>query len=235
MIDIHSHFLPEIDDGADSVECSLQMLEDLKQQGVSVVVSTSHYYENQGSVQHFLANREVAYSKLMNGIKQNPGDYPNIVLGAEVALTPGIPQNADLEKLCIGDTNTILIELPYNGYYEWIPYAIYEIVSRRNLVPILAHFERFCTSKQKFEQFATILDLDVKVQINTESLLYRKPYKVVKKLVKMDKFDYIGSDAHNMTTRKSTFAKGIMRIEKKFGRDYLNTLNNNAEKLIGLI
>ena len=234
MVDIHSHFLPEIDDGADSVGCAVEMLADLKKQGVNTVVSTSHYYERHGSVSEFLQNRAESYNKLKHYITQNVGEYPEIVLGAEVALTPNIAKMEDLEKLCIENTNAILIELPYSGYYEWITYAIYEIISRRNLVPILAHFERFCTSKKALEQLENILALEVMVQVNTESLLYRKSYKVVKHLAKMGKIDVVGSDAHNMSSRKSTFEKGTKRIEKKFGKEYMNQLNQNAKKLLGL-
>lgn len=234
MIDFHSHFLPQIDDGADSTECALLMLEDLKNQGVSTIVSTSHYYESRESINSFIARRESSYSRLKQGMKSCNGDYPDIVLGAEVALTPDISKNKDLDKLCIGDTNVILIEMPYNGYYEWIPYVIYDIVSQRNLVPVLAHFERFCTSKKKLEQYENVLALDVKVQINTESLLCRTPFKIVKHLAKEGAIDVIGSDAHNMTTRRSTFADGVKRIEKKFGKEYMIELNNNAKKLLGL-
>ena len=234
MIDFHSHFLPGIDDGADSIECALKMLEDLKKQGVNTVVSTPHYYDWKGSIGDFLSNRENSYNELKQRMQQSDIVFPDIILGAEVALTPDIAKNDDLKKLCIGDTNAILLELPYNGYYEWIPYAIFEITSRCNLVPVLAHFERFCITKKRLEQYEALLDLDVKVQINTESFLYRKPFKVVKHLAKMGAIDVIGSDAHNMTSRKSTFAEGAKRIEKKFGMDYLNKLNSNAKKIIGL-
>jgi len=113
MIDIHSHFLPGIDDGADSEECAIQMLEDLKQQGVNTVVSTSHYYAHNGSIDKFLQDRENSYSQLMHRLDGSREMYPDIILGAEVALTPELSKNEDLGKLCIGDSNAILIELPY--------------------------------------------------------------------------------------------------------------------------
>lgn len=233
MIDFHSHFLPCLDDGAESLECALEMLEDLRNQGVSTVVSTSHFYEPHGSVECFLNKRQASYESVKRYINEKHMDVPGIVLGAEVALTPDIPQIVDLEKLCIGDTNTILIELPYNGYYEWINYAIYDIISKRELVPVLAHFERFCTDKFRFEKLETLLSLEVKVQINTDSILNWKSFKMIKRLAKMGKIDVIGSDAHNMTTRRSTFAQGVKRFEKRFGKDYLELLDENAKNLIG--
>lgn len=232
MVDFHSHFLPGIDDGADTVECSLKMLEEYKKQGVNTVVSTSHYYEWQNDVSEFLKKRENSYNELMKEMHEKSAEYPEIILGAEVALTLDIAKRSDLHRLCIGDTDFILIELPYSGYHEWIPYAIFEITSRCNLKPILAHFERFCTSKSKLEQYKSLLSLDVKVQINTESLLYRKPFKVIKHLAKMNAIDVIGSDAHNMDSRSITFADGVKCIEKKFGKDYLIHLNNSAKKIL---
>ena len=234
MVDFHSHFLPGIDDGADSVECSLEMLADFKSQGVNTVIATSHYYDWQGNITEFLTRREHSYNKLQQALQRESMECPDIVLAAEVALTPDIPKMDDLKKLCIGDSNAIMIELPYSGYYEWIPYALFEISSKYGLAPVLAHFERFCTDKKKFEQYKSLLELDVKVQVNTDSILDRRSYKIVKKLVKMGAVHVIGSDAHSMRTRKSNFYEGAKRIEKKFGKDYLLELNNNAKKIINL-
>ena len=47
MLDIHSHFLPKMDDGSKSVEMSLEMLRSSKAQGVTTIVSTSHFYGSQ--------------------------------------------------------------------------------------------------------------------------------------------------------------------------------------------
>ena len=54
MIDFHSHILPEMDDGSKDVKMSLAMLQMEREQGVTEVVFTPHFYAQQDTVAHFL-------------------------------------------------------------------------------------------------------------------------------------------------------------------------------------
>ena len=57
MIDLHSHILPQMDDGSRSVDESLQMLAALAAQGVTDVAATPHFYASENSPERFLARR----------------------------------------------------------------------------------------------------------------------------------------------------------------------------------
>ena len=232
MIDFHSHILPGIDDGADCVETSLSMLGMLYSQGVTTVVATPHFHGDSESVDEFLTKREKAYLDLMKACEKNCAKIPEIVLGAEVALTLDTPKIEGIEKLCIGDTNTILIELPYRDNSEWITYAVYEIIARCRLVPVLAHFERLCTDKKVLKSFEKLLSLELFVQANADSFLDKYYYKAVKQLVKKGVVDVIGSDMHNLDERKSNMDKAVSKINRKFGKDYFEELQSNAQKLL---
>jgi len=232
MVDFHSHILPNMDDGADSTDCSINMLDIFSKQGVDTVVATPHFYEEHETVAEFLKRRDIAYYNLNSQIKNSGIKCPEIVLGAEVALTPDIAKNADLEKLCIGKSNTILLELPYSNFSEWMTYSIYEIISRWGLKPVLAHFERFCFDKKMLKQFESLLSLELSVQINADSVLDRRLYKIVKHLAKNNLIDVLGSDAHNTDSRKSNFDLATEKITRKFGKQYIITLDCNARKLI---
>ena len=61
MIDFHSHILPAIDDGSQSVEESLEMLRALKAQGVDTVIATSHFYATHRSPESYLQRRKAAF------------------------------------------------------------------------------------------------------------------------------------------------------------------------------
>ena len=64
--DYHSHILPNIDDGSDSIKTSLKMIKMMKQQGIGIIVATPHFYmHREVSLDSYLVKRQNAYEKLM--------------------------------------------------------------------------------------------------------------------------------------------------------------------------
>ena len=106
-IDYHSHILPCIDDGADSIEKSLMMLEKAKKYGIQAIYATPHCYMHKTNVHMFCEMRKCAYEK----IKDMNTNIP-ILMGAEVLLFPGLENLPDLEKFCLEESNSLLIEMP---------------------------------------------------------------------------------------------------------------------------
>ena len=87
IIDFHSHILPNIDDGSDSVETSLLMIDAMLNQGVDTVVATPHFYAHKDRIETFLQKRQNAFEALKKSL---PNVSLNIVVGAEVAYFSGI-------------------------------------------------------------------------------------------------------------------------------------------------
>ena len=83
LFDMHSHILPGIDDGAKTVEDSLELLSCLKNQGVTNVCLTPHFYTNEISLEDFIAERAEKFEKF----KPHIPNGMNIVLGTEVYVT----------------------------------------------------------------------------------------------------------------------------------------------------
>ena len=80
MIDFHSHFLPEIDDGADSLDTSLSMLRESRNQGVDLIFATPHFYADMDDPASFLARRNQAFSRLKQAMAEDGGIFPQILL-----------------------------------------------------------------------------------------------------------------------------------------------------------
>ena len=115
--DYHSHILPNIDDGSDSIKTSLKMIKMMKQQGIGIIVATPHFYmHREASLDSYLVKRQNAYEKLMSA---DPA-VKDIHIGAEVAIEKGISVLGELEKLCISGTRLILLEPPFTQYNSWI-------------------------------------------------------------------------------------------------------------------
>ena len=85
--DYHSHILPNIDDGSDSIKTSLKMIKMMKQQGIGIIVATPHFYmHREVSLDSYLVKRQNAYEKLM---ASDPA-VKDIHIGAEVAIEKGL-------------------------------------------------------------------------------------------------------------------------------------------------
>ncbi len=194
----HCHILPGIDDGAENLETSLEMVALMHAQGVRRIVSTSHFYAHrEGSVAAFLKKREEAYRQLMAA---GPA-VTDIRLGAEVAVERGISELPGIEKLAFEGTNLIMLEFPYKGYESWMSEELDNIAVKFGLDVIVAHVHRYIDlySKQDLE---TLLQTDAIFQINNEAFGDRKEKKLVKRLIKEEYPLIFGSDAHNMRSRK---------------------------------
>ena len=109
LTDLHTHILPEFDDGADSLETALDMLRTQRKMGVNRVALTSHFYPMYENLESYLSRRQQAYTALLSG--WNKDVMPDLRLGAEVRWSPQLI-DIDLRTLTIGGGDYLLLELP---------------------------------------------------------------------------------------------------------------------------
>ena len=230
MIDFHSHFLPNVDDGAKSVEGSLEMLRFSKKSGVDTVVSTSHCYAFEGneSIKNFLERRKSAYSEVISAIGGNDRDYPQIVLGCEVHLVRNLSTFSELPKLCIENTDYILLEMPFSAWKDEHFEEIYHITNL-GLKPIIAHIDRYFEIEDKFPE---LFSLNLLYQANAESFIARANRKKLANLFQRDALHILGSDMHNMTSRAPNLSDGYAVINKRFGKAYADYIGVASKKVL---
>lgn len=210
ICDLHCHVLPQMDDGSNCVEMSLEMLRNAWEQGVRVVFATPHYYPVE-SVEDFLARRDQAEQILRQAM--GDGQYPELILGAEVAYRPGIGYEEGLERLCLGTSRYLLLELPFEPWGQEVLRDINNMSSVHGITPILAHLERYI-SGQKAQTMRQLLSYDVLAQMNASALLDWRRRPLAKRLIREGAVQLLGSDAHNTTTRPQNTAKGMAALEK---------------------
>ena len=238
-VDFHSHILPGIDDGSKDVAMSLEMLQIMKDSGVDVACATSHFYGMRRSLDHFLERRAGAAEKLFNAIsekKKAEGEAftlsgMQIMLGAEVAFYSGLTKENEVEKLCIGDTNTLLLEMPFQ---PWTDFEINEVGSLcfdHGLNVVIAHLERYTDFVPK-EMLEQLMRLPVYVQINAEALLPWLKRGRWLKMFESGQAKLLGSDAHNLTNRAPNLAEGRDIIRKKLGAEALKKIDRCAQDLL---
>ena len=110
MIDIHTHILPGIDDGAETPEQAVEILLQLKEQGITRVLLTPHFCPQSQSLDSFLESRQASYEQLL-AAKGLPKDI-ELILSAELQLHDAIFNYENLDALKIPGTSYVLTELP---------------------------------------------------------------------------------------------------------------------------
>ncbi len=212
MIDLHSHVLPNIDDGAKSIEMSLEMLSMSKKQGVEIVAATPHCIpESEDKVDEFLCKRLASYQSIKDKITDN-ALYPKLLLGAEVYLGTDISEYRNLNSLCFENTEYIMLEMsedvPLNKITEWV----YNI-KIKGLKPVIAHVDRY---SKCFDFIEELSPLGIKFQINASRFFTMKDRRKLKNIFNMYDRYYISSDMHNLTTRASQMDRARIICDKKY-------------------
>lgn len=214
MTDLHTHILPGMDDGAQSVEEALAMLKMQCQQGVDTVALTPHFYRSKEHLADFLARREEAWTLLLE--KTGNQECPELILGAEVAYAPGMADWPELEALCYQDTKILLVELPMTPWSDSIFYQLNALEVHRGMMPMIAHIDRYfrCQKKKSIER---LLDMGYPVQVSADALSSMFVRRQALALLK--KYDaLLISDCHNLTDRKPNLGQAMKIAEKKLGR-----------------
>lgn len=231
MIDFHSHILPGIDDGSTSVEMSIEMLLMEAQQGITHVVATPHFYAQRDQLDTFLQRRDEAYQALQREMELYSG-LPEVLLGAEVSFFRGISESEFLKKLMIHQNRCLLIELPTPPWDEAIFRELEAIWVRREILPIIAHIDRYISRWKSGPVLKRLSQLPVIVQANSEFFLNKKTAGMAMKMLKNEQIHLLGSDCHNMSSRKPDLGQAVDRITKKLGTDSLNRISEYENKVL---
>ncbi len=232
MIDWHSHILPSIDDGSHHTDESIAMLKSMIEQGIDTVIATPHFYPTEvSSVESFLRGRHESEIRLREAMTSFP-DLPRIICGAEVNYYPGISHMSGLELLTIGTGKILLLEMPFT---EWTEYTIRELMEMLNddrYTVLLAHMERYWWLQTKRTR-DRLLDSNIHMQINASYLTHFSTRRKALHLLEEKYVRFIGSDAHNMTSRPPRIGEAYALIEKKLGEHFVKNLTGYGLKMLG--
>lgn len=230
MIDFHAHILPNLDDGAKSYEIALDMLRESRMQGVSLIISTSHCYpRGEESVDRFIQRRDERLSVLREHIAAASGEFPDVKSGCELNLYCDISKYQNLRPLCIEGTNYLLVEMPYTPWEEWIYDCIYTL-SLRGLQPVIAHIDRYLD--RSGQELSSLFDVAPFYQVNAEALLSRRARIRLAQLFRTGRAHILGSDMHNLHTRRPRIKEAAEILASRFGPEYLDYISKNAESVI---
>ena len=217
VCDMHSHILPGMDDGSKDPGMSLEMLGAAADRGVEHILATPHYYPVE-SVKDFLERRAVAAGALKAAMDQSDRQLPRVYLGAEVAYRPGIGYEEDLRSLCIGDSEFLLLELPFAPWGPEVLRDIRNMTCAKGITPVLAHLERYLRIQKK-KVLQEVLQQGVLVQLNAEAVLQRQTRRAALKMLRSGAVHLLGSDCHNLTDRPQNLGSAVQQLQQTRGMD----------------
>ena len=223
MIDLHSHILPKMDDGSQSPEETQKLLDILHSQGVTQVVATPHFYPEREAPEDFLRRREESLARLPIEIRDT------LIIGAEVAYFSGIGSCDSVIPLQLGKSGLLLVEMPFREWTDRIISDICDIPQNLGLTPVLAHVDRYRQRNQFPKYCKTLLNNEVLFQCNADAFERPGTTRWVLRQIKKGYVHFLGSDSHNLTSRRPKLDLAQAAILKKFGREALDYLEETAQ------
>ncbi len=207
-IDIHTHILPGIDDGADHLETALALLRSESYQGIRTVVLTPHYDPEDTEFETFVKERGYTLERLRKAAEQIP---IQILVGAEVLYSPKLLDHA--KELCIEGTSCMLIEFPLYVYPQ-LAIDVFHELHHRGITPIIAHGERYVFSGST-ALLEKLTNSGAHLQVNVGSISNRKLRKRIYELAEREMITLLASDTHSPLLRPPLWKKCLPRWEKK--------------------
>lgn len=232
IVDFHSHILPNVDDGSASPEESIALLRMEAEQGIRHVIATPHFYAQYDSPNHFLEKRAEAEDRLRREMAQHP-DLPQVSLGAEVYYFRGISESDFLRRLSMAGSRYVMIEMPQPPWTESMYRDLEGIWSKHDLVPIIAHVDRYIRPFKTYKIPERLEKLPVLVQANAGFFLDRSTASMALRMLKQDRIHLLGSDCHNMRSRKPNLGEVLRLIEKRLGGEALDRIRSYQDAVLG--
>ena len=163
FVDIHSHILPGIDDGAKNINESLKLIYEMKEIGFSKIIATPHTYFGV----HNNTNQTIINS--FQGLLPMVKDKVEICYSSEYMIDEYLQKKIDEKTLLPLNKNYVLIEMSYIGE----PINLYEIIFKlihNGYKPIIAHPERYRFMHRDFKKYYKLKELGCHFQLNMLSI-----------------------------------------------------------------
>lgn len=226
---MHSHILAQVDDGAESLNMSIEMIKEAIQNGVTGMIATPHAYHPSFHVSKAAVRKGVA--QLQARIQESGLDF-EVFEGQELRIQDKtMDAVVQGEALTLADSHYALLELPSSHVPNYTIPMIQRLASN-GIIPIIAHPERNKAIAEKPARLERLLTNGALAQVTAGSVaghFGKSTQKTALTLIRSNLVHFYGSDAHNLTTRPSLFSDGLDHLDKNKLHDYVDLyLENNA-------
>jgi protein-tyrosine phosphatase len=224
MIDIHHHLLWDQDDGAKTLQLSLEMAQMAAADGITHIACTPHangYYDYDRQaisakiteLQHLLEQRRIPIT-LGRGCDFHTS-YDNIQLAHE-----------DPTRFSINNGSYLLVEIPDQALPPTLNEVFYEM-QLDGLIPVLTHPERNLTLQRDLPRVKEWLRSGVLVQVTAGSVMGKMgktAQRIAHEMLSKRWVHFLATDAHNVTSRPPRMRDAMELVAEKYGSDYAHLL-----------
>lgn len=200
--DIHTHILPEVDDGAGSMDQSVEMLHLAYEQGIRHIVATPHF-SAEGKNAPVEELKEKLERLRQEAVRLDP--FFTLELGNELLDGPGVVEALKTGRaLTMAGTRYILVEFIPSDSYHKIYQSLREYIMN-GYIPIVAHMERYEALYKRTDRVEELTKSGCCFQMNTDSLaggFFQRRAAYHRRLVEDGYIHFLGSDCHSSEYRK---------------------------------
>lgn len=167
-IDMHCHILPGVDDGAQNLEETRQMLQIAFNEGTRLIIATPHHHPRRGHKRPEILNKQL---RLVRAEAAKISDKFRIYLGTEVFFGQDVPEKINRgEILTMNKRNTVLLEFSPSDSYDYIRQGVQQVQMTGNQV-IVAHAERYQCLLDDIGYAEELCDMGASIQVNAGSII----------------------------------------------------------------
>jgi len=233
MIDIHCHILPGVDDGARTLEDSLQMAEQAVNEGITHILCTPHH--NNGV---FLNSRNKVIPRVAE--LQEEFDRRQLPLtlfeGQEVRLSGDIMQRIQRDEILFADLDDtyLLVEFPSTNVPVFAEQVLFELCSHR-ITPVIVHPERNRQLMRHPNELIPFIEMGCLGQVTCSSYLGNFGKEIAhaaQVMIEHNMVHVLASDAHNTKGRGFFMQEAYKLLEKEFGRETRQMFEQTAKDIV---
>jgi protein-tyrosine phosphatase len=234
LIDIHSHILPGIDDGAKTTEDSIDMARKAVSEGIHTIIATPHH--RNGKYDNVKADILQRVNQLNETLKQESINL-EVLPGQESRIYGEILEDYQKGEILTlnQDSQNLFIEFPSNSVPRYADRLLYDI-QVEGLIPVIVHPERNAELIERPDKLYKLVKNGAATQVTASSLVGyfgKNIQKFSQQIIEANLTHFIASDAHNINNRSFKMEEAMDYIEKRYGIDSVYYFTENAELLVG--
>jgi len=216
-VDIHSHLIPGIDDGSQTMDQTIAMLAKFQDLGYKKVITTPHVMSDSfpNTSENILAGLEEVRAEI-----KKVGLTIEIDAAAEYYFDETFIAKIKAKDLLTFGDNYVLLEFAFHSPPQYIDQMFFELQSR-GYRPVVAHFERYMYYLGKIDRAVEWRQKGINIQININSLFgHYGPdiKKQAERLIDAGEFDFIGTDCHRI--------EHLVLLENSLNSPYIHKIGN---------
>lgn len=223
-IDIHSHILPGVDDGAKNIEESMKMLRMAANDGIADIILTPHNKSKRHSAHFF---RTAEYAEILRIRLAQENINIKLYVGNEAYYRSGLVWEIEEGRAyTLAGSRYILIEFNPLDNYDYIRNSINEVLMG-GYYPVLAHVERYRNVCSKKNAVTELIEMGCLIQVNAGSIMGKFGFgtkQFSRKLLKQRQVHFVATDAHDTKRRTPYLSDCAEYISSEYSESYSRKL-----------